>query len=134
MSDWFLICISFGSLFIVTGKRYAEMVELGDDASSVRRSLDSYTVPYLRLVLGVAASVTLLSYCLWAFQRADSAATSWPLYQLSIVPMAAALLRYGLVLERGHGGAPEEVVLSDRPLQALALTWLVTFLLGVYVG
>ncbi len=134
MSNWFLICISFGSLFIVTGKRYAEMLEFGADAGSVRRSLDGYTVPYLRLVLGVAASVTLLSYCLWAFQKADSAATSWPLYQLSIIPMAAALLRYSLVLERGHGGAPEEVFLSDRPLQALGLIWLATFLLGVYVG
>jgi decaprenyl-phosphate phosphoribosyltransferase len=134
MSDWFLICISSGSLFIVAGKRYAELLALGDDASAVRRSLDAYTVAYLRLVLGVAAAVTVLSYCLWAFEKARGADTSLPTYQLSIVPMATALLRYGLVLERGEGGAPEEVFLSDRVLQALGLIWLVTFLLGVYVG
>jgi decaprenyl-phosphate phosphoribosyltransferase len=56
------------------------------------------------------------------------------MYQLSIVPMATALLRYGLVLDRGHGGAPEEVFLSDRALQALALIWVVTFALGVYLA
>ncbi|HEY1282556.1 MAG TPA: decaprenyl-phosphate phosphoribosyltransferase [Acidimicrobiales bacterium] len=134
MSNWFLICISFGSLFIVTGKRYAELLEFGDDAANLRPSLDSYTVTYLRFVLGVAASVTLLSYCLWAFEKARVADTSWPMYQLSIVPMATALLRYGLVLDRGHGGAPEEVFLSDRALQALALIWVVTFALGVYLA
>src|SRR5262249_56210975 len=35
MSNWFLICISFGSLFIVTGKRYAELLEFGDGASTL---------------------------------------------------------------------------------------------------
>jgi decaprenyl-phosphate phosphoribosyltransferase len=134
MSNWFLICISFGSLFIVTGKRYAELLEFGDDASTLRRTLDTYTVPYLRLVLGVASAVTLLSYCLWAFEKAHVAETSWPMYQLSIVPMATALLRYGLVLERGHGGAPEEVFLSDRALQVLGLIWVVTFAMGVYLA
>jgi len=134
MSNWFLICISFGSLFIVTGKRYAELLEFGDNAANLRPSLDGYSVTYLRFVLGVAASVTLLSYCLWAFEKARVADTSWPMYQLSIVPMATALLRYGLVLERGHGGAPEEVFLSDRVLQALALIWVVTFALGVYLA
>jgi decaprenyl-phosphate phosphoribosyltransferase len=134
MSNWFLICISFGSLFIVTGKRYAELLEFGDGAGEMRASLEAYTVPYLRLVLGVASSVTLLSYCLWAFEKARVADTSWPMYQLSIVPMATALLRYGLVLERGHGGAPEEVFLSDRALQALGVIWLITFALGVYLA
>jgi len=134
MSNWFLICISFGSLFIVTGKRYAELVEFGPDAGALRPSLDGYSVTYLRFVLGVAASVTLLSYCLWAFEKARVADTSWPMYQLSIVPMATALLRYGLVLERGHGGAPEEVFISDRALQALAVIWLVTFALGIYLA
>jgi decaprenyl-phosphate phosphoribosyltransferase len=134
MSDWFLICISFGSLFIVTGKRYAELNHLGDGAGAVRATLDAYNVAFLRLVLGVAASVTLLSYCLWAFEKAAVADTSWPVYQLSIVPMATALLRYALVLESGHGAAPEEIFLADRAIQALGTLWIVLFVAGVYLG
>ena len=42
MSTWFVLCTSFGSLFIVTGKRYAELRELADDASRVRATLDDY--------------------------------------------------------------------------------------------
>ena len=30
MSSWFVLCTVFGSLFIVTGKRYAELREMGD--------------------------------------------------------------------------------------------------------
>ena len=42
-----------------------------------------------------------------------------------------AVLRYALVVEQGGGGAPEEVVLSDRMLQIVGVIWLVTFALGV---
>ena len=30
--------------------------------------------------------------------------------------------------------APEEILLTDRPLQVLALAWLGTYLVGVYGG
>src|SRR5690606_37463482 len=32
MSSWFVLVTTFGSLFIVTGKRYAEQRDLGDGA------------------------------------------------------------------------------------------------------
>ena len=52
-------------------------------------------------------------------------------FRLSIVPLVIAVLRYALVVDQGGGGAPEEVVLSDRVLQIVGLIWLVTFALGV---
>jgi decaprenyl-phosphate phosphoribosyltransferase len=48
--------------------------------------------------------------------------------------MATALLRYALLLETGRGGAPEEIFLEDRAIQALGLIWVVIFAAGVYVG
>ena len=47
--------------------------------------------------------------------------------------MLTALLRYLLILEQGHGAAPEEIFVSDRTLQALGVLWLIVFGLGVYV-
>ena len=58
----------------------------------------------------------------------------FPFYEVSVVPMLIALLRYALVLETGHGGAPEEVFLQDRALQLTGLVWVITFGLGVYLG
>jgi decaprenyl-phosphate phosphoribosyltransferase len=132
MSNWFLVCISFGSMFIVTGKRYAELRQFGVEAGSMRPSLDAYNVTFLRFLIGASVSITVVSYCLWAFEKADVTAVSWPMYQLSIVPVVLALVRYGLILETGRGGAPEEVFLSDRTLQAVGAVWLALFALGLY--
>ena len=134
MSSWFLLCASFGALFIVTGKRYAEMKELGEGNGSTRSTLMAYSLDYLRMVLVVSLGSTLVAYCMWAFATKEIAGSSWPSYELSIIPMLAALLRYLLALEQGHGAAPEEVFASDRTLQVLGLIWAIIFGLGVYVG
>jgi decaprenyl-phosphate phosphoribosyltransferase len=134
ISNWFLITVSFGSLFIVTGKRYAELVALGDDAGSVRASLKQYTPNYLRMVLGASLTGSMLSYCLWAFEKESTATYRVPLYLLSVLPMVMAILRYLLVLDQGKGAAPEEVFWNDRTIQILGIAWVVIFAAGVYAG
>ena len=49
-----------------------------------------------------------------------------------MVPFVLAILRYALILDGGGGGAPEDVVLGDRPLQLTGLAWLVLFGISVY--
>jgi decaprenyl-phosphate phosphoribosyltransferase len=133
MSTWFLLTTSFASLFIVTGKRYAELRELGDEAQT-RATLEEYSLGFLRIVLSVSCGAALVTYCIWAFDTKEIADTSWPFYELSIVPMATALLRYLLILEQGHGAAPEEIFIADRTLQVLGVLWAVVFAFGVYVS
>jgi decaprenyl-phosphate phosphoribosyltransferase len=133
MSKWFVLCTVFGSLFIVAGKRYAELLEVGDGASETRPALEAYTPTYLRGVLTMSCGAAIISYCLWALETKELADTDLPFYELSIVPMLTAMLRYLLLIERGRGGAPEEVFASDRVLQLLGVAWVVTFGLGVYL-
>lgn len=133
-SKWFMLCAMFGSLFVVSGKRYAELRELGESAQDTRQTLETYSLAFLRLVVTVACSATLVSYCVWAFDTGGIDPGPFPFYELSAVPMLAALLRYALVLEKGRGGAPEEVFLQDRALQLTGMLWIITFLLGVYLG
>lgn len=133
MSTWFVLCTSFGSLFIVTGKRFAELRE-ADEGYLTRATLEEYTLNFLQTVLSVSLAATLVSYCIWAFEVRELSGSSWPFYELSIVPMLTALLRYTLILEQGHGAAPEEIFAADRLLQALGVLWAILFGLGVYVG
>ena len=141
ISDWFFIVTSFGSLFMVTGKRGAEARELTDggvETGAVRRSLEQYSPAFLAYLRAVSTSAMLVAYCLWAFEKAAEAeltsGTSVPYYQLSIVPFALAVLRYALVLDQGRGSAPEEVVLTDRPLQVIGAIWALVFAVGVYTA
>jgi decaprenyl-phosphate phosphoribosyltransferase len=132
ISDWFLIVAASGSLFMVTGKRHAEQIELGADSGSHRSTLEEYSTSYLGFVRAVSASVMVTAYCLWAFENAFTTGDeTW--FRLSIVPFVLAVLRYAHVIEQGGGGAPEEIVLSDRIIQVLGLLWIVTFAIGVNV-
>ena len=131
MSRWFVLCVTFGSLFIVIGKRYAELLEVGEGAGT-RATLDVYDIGYLRILLAVSLGGALLSYCVWAFETAALSTSDLPLYELTIVPMMIALFRYLLVLESGRGAAPEEVFASDRVLQLTGLCWLVVYGAAVY--
>ena len=136
ISEWFLIVATFGSLLMVAGKRVAEHAELGQGRGAHRATLDAYSSTFLRTVLGIAAAGAMVSYCLWAFSLQTAlthhADPIW--YQLSIVPMIVALLRYTFLVESGQGAKPEELVLSDRSLQVLGLVWAVLFALGVYAS
>ena len=132
LSQWFLLVASFGSLFMVAGKRYSEMVELGPDAGT-RASLARYTDSYLRFVWTLSCAAVIMSYSLWAFEQSSSPAL-WdvPWHAVSIAPFTLAILRYAYVVDSGRAGEPEEVVLSDHVLQVLGLAWLVPMAIAVF--
>lgn len=132
LSRWFLIVAAFGSLFMVAGKRYSEIITLGDDQGT-RPSLREYSASYLRFVWSTSAGVVIAAYCLWAFEVADARAgeTSAPWTSLSIAPLVLGLLKFARDVDRGHTGEPEEIVLRDKGLLALGAVWLVLFGLGV---
>jgi len=133
MSRWFVLCVTFGSVFIVVGKRYAERREVGENGGT-RATLDAYSVDLLGMLIAISCGAALLSYCVWAFETAATSTSEWPFYELSIVPMLTAMFRYLLVLDQGGGGAPEEVFSSDRVLQALGVSWVVVYGLAVYAA
>lgn len=133
ISQWFLIVAGFGSLFMAAGKRYSELKseeESGIEKSATRRkALAGYTLGYLRFVWSVAAAVAIMGYALWAFDVAQTP-SSLPWAEWSVLPFVLAILRYGVVIDKGEAEAPEDAVLSDKVLMLLGLAWLVLFGLG----
>jgi decaprenyl-phosphate phosphoribosyltransferase len=135
LSSWFLVVVSFGALFVVTGKRMAEHRQLGEDRGAHRASLELYTTSFLQSTLVLSASVTATTYCLWAFQRAGALRHTshheiW--IQLTVVPVVLGLLYVLRLLDAGQGGAPEELVLKDHFLQLMAVAWVALFAVGLY--
>ncbi|HEV3494774.1 MAG TPA: decaprenyl-phosphate phosphoribosyltransferase [Actinomycetes bacterium] len=131
VSRWLLIVASFGALFVVAGKRYGELLDHPEAADPGRATLAVYTPAYLRFVTALASAVMIIAYCLWAF---TAGMAYHGMAELSVLPLALVVLRYGLLLETGQGGAPEEVFLRDRPLQALGVAWALIYGTGVYLG
>jgi decaprenyl-phosphate phosphoribosyltransferase len=131
LSQWFLLVAGFGSLFMVAGKRYAEMMLAERTGAKIRKSLESYSASYLRFVWGLSATVLITTYSLWAFEIRETQHN--PIWSaISIVPFVVAVLRYAVDVDNGNGGEPEEIALGDRVLQVLALAWLAALTVAVY--
>ncbi|NEA99820.1 decaprenyl-phosphate phosphoribosyltransferase [Streptomyces sp. SID13726] len=132
LSRWFLITTGFGALFMVSAKRYSEAVQMAGKAGATRALLTEYTTGYLRFVWQLAAGVAVLGYCLWALEADhDTPACPLPWRQLSMVAFILAILRYAVFADRGTAGEPEDVLLRDRALALIVLTWLAMYGLAV---
>jgi len=131
LSQWFLLIMAFAALFMVAGKRYAELQLAERTGASIRKSLDSYTSTYLRFVWTLSATAVVMCYGLWAFER-DSHSGSW--YAVSMVPFTIAILRYAVDVDGGLAGAPEDIALRDRVLQLLFVAWIGTVGAAVAFG
>jgi len=137
ISPWFLMVASFGSLLIVAGKRSVEQAVMKDDRGLHRLTLAAYPAAFLRSVRMLAMSVTVTTYCLWAFERAGrlgpvERAEDIVWFELSIIPFVLAILVVELAIEQNRGGEPEELALRDRGLQVLGLAWLALLVCGIY--
>jgi decaprenyl-phosphate phosphoribosyltransferase len=135
LSTWFLVFTSFAALFVVTGKRYAEHARLGEDRGFHRSVLDEYTESFLRSTLTICASVTVATYCLWAFDRTGLLAHGghhqvW--IELTVVPLVLTVLHIFRLLDAGKGGEPERLALHDHVLQGYGLMWVACMAIGLY--
>jgi decaprenyl-phosphate phosphoribosyltransferase len=131
LSQWFLLFVAFGSLFMVAGKRYAELQVAERTGAVIRKALESYTSTYLRFVWTLSATAVVVCYGLWAFER-DRHSGSW--FAVSMVPFTIAILRYAVDVDGGLAGEPEDIALRDRVLQLLALAWIGTVGAAVAFG
>ena len=131
LSQWFLLVMTFGSLFMVAGKRYAELQLSEKTGAKIRKSLESYTSTYLRFVWTLSATAMVVCYGLWAFER-DGTNASW--YAITMIPFTIAILRYAVDVDGGLAGEPEDIALKDRVLQLLAVAWIGTIGAAVLLG
>ncbi|AIG73177.1 MULTISPECIES: decaprenyl-phosphate phosphoribosyltransferase [Amycolatopsis] len=132
LSQWFLLVTAFGSLFMVAGKRYAEIMLFERTGAKIRSSLKKYSASYLRFVWATSAAILIMSYCLWAFEiRQVEHDSVWAV--VSMVPFVVAVLRYAVDVDGGNAGEPEEIALKDRVLQVLGASWVVTLFLSFYL-
>lgn len=129
LSRWFVIVTASSAIFLVAAKRYAELRDRPNLRGS-RATLRRYSASGLRLTLTAAATVAGAAYVSWAFTRPSHLV--W--YGLSIVPFLLCFARYAMMVGRGAGQAPEELLLRDKMLFALGVAWTFLFLGGVFVG
>lgn len=132
-SPWLYVCTTLLALYIGFGKRRAEMVLLADGANAHRRVLDGYTVPLLDHLIVIVSGTSIVAYSLYTFSAVNLPSNH--LMMLTIPFVMYGILRYLLLIHVNNaGGAPEEMLLTDRPLLATVLLWGLASIAILYFG
>ena len=131
-SPWLYICMMLGALLVGFGKRRHELTLLRDNANAHRESLQEYSLPLLDHAISIVTASTLLAYALYTFS-ADNLPEG-DMMMLTVPFVFYGIFRYLYLLHvKGIGGAPEEIILSDRPLQVTILLWGLSVGIVMYV-
>ncbi len=131
-SPWLYVVTTLGSLYLGFGKRRAELSLLAQGAGSHRKVLEGYTIPLIDQYITIVSAATIVSYSFYTFSAVNLPANHSMM--LTIPFFVYIIFRYlYLVQMTNQTGAPEEVLLTDRPVQIaiglMGLTVLAVFYL-----
>lgn len=131
-SPWLYVVTTLFSLYVGFGKRRAELTLLENGSAAYRRVLEGYNLPLLDQLITIVSSSTILAYSLYTFSAPNLPANHTMM--LSIPFVLYGIFRYLYLIQiKNEGGAPEDLLLMDRPLQATVLLWGISILLIVYI-
>jgi len=131
-SPWLYICMTLLALLIGFGKRRHELVLLKENANAHRQSLQDYNLPLLDHIISIVTASTLLAYALYTFSAPNLPPNHTMMLTTPFVMYGIFRYLY-LIHVKGIGGAPEEIVLSDRPLQATIALWGLSVVIVMYL-
>jgi 4-hydroxybenzoate polyprenyltransferase len=132
-SPWLYICMGLLALFMGFGKRRAEYTLMLGAQGESRKVLQEYSVPFLDELINLVSTATIVAYSLYTFSAPNLPANH--AMMLTIPFVMYALFRYLYLIHiKGEGGAPDELVLTDRPLQATFILWGLAAIAILYLG
>jgi 4-hydroxybenzoate polyprenyltransferase len=134
ISHWLLICTLLLALFIALSKRRHELVLLENNAAAHRASLTEYSPYLLDQMIAVVTASTLMAYVLYTVDDRTIAEFGSNHLMYTIPLVAFGIFRYlYLIHQKGEGGNPDRIVLSDRPFLVNMLLWVAVVALVVYL-
>jgi 4-hydroxybenzoate polyprenyltransferase len=131
-SPWLYVFTTFLSLFLGVGKRRAEMTLLADGANSYRKVLEGYSLPLLDQMIMIVVTVTIVTYSLYTFSAPNLPTNHTMMLTIPFVIYGVFRYLYLIQIEKS-GGAPEDILFTDRPLQADILLWGLGVLIVLYL-
>ena len=131
-SPWLYVVMTLLSLFLGFGKRRAELALLLQGAGSHRKVLDGYTLPLLDQYIMIVSGTTIVAYSLYTFSAPNVPENHSMMLTIPFVVYTIFLYLY-LIEVKHAGGAPEEILLSDRPFQIAMFLWVATVIAIFYL-
>lgn len=121
-SPWLYATTGAGALFIVLGRRFAEVRLAGIGAGEQRSVLKDYSGPFINQLLMLSAAAAWLSYTLYTVEATNLPTNNTMLFTLPLVTFG--LFRYLFLLNNSEQAeAPEQLIVGDLPLVLSIISW-----------
>jgi len=130
-SPWLYVVTTLLALYLGFGKRRAELTTIQAGGLHTRKVLDGYTLPFLDQLITIVSSTTLITYSLYTFSAPNLPDNHTMM--LTIPFVLYGIFRYLFLIQiKQDGGAPEDILFKDRPLQLAIILWGLSILLIFY--
>jgi len=134
ISHWLLICTILLALFIALSKRRHELVLLENNAASHRASLTEYSPYLLDQMISVVTASTLMAYVLYTVDARTITEFGSDHLLYTVPCVIFGIFRYlYLIHQKGEGGNPDRIIVSDKPFLINLLLWMGIVGLVVYL-
>jgi len=134
VSQWLIICTFLGALFLGFGKRRHELVLLEGRATEHRSSLQEYSPYFLDQMISVVTASTVVAYAIYTASPEVRERLGTDQLYLTIPFVLFGIFRYlYLVHQREEGGNPTQLLLTDGPLLADLVLWILAATLVLYL-
>lgn len=131
-SPWLYIVTTVLALFFGLGKRRGELATIQQNNNEQRKVLDGYTIPLLDQLITIISTTTIISYSLYTFSAPNLPDNH---AMMLTIPFAIyGIFRYLYLIQvKNEGSAPDELVLSDRPLQITFILFALSVVIIFYL-
>lgn len=140
ISSWLILTTIALSLLLAFGKRRSEKTILSETKTQAetRATLKSYPDNLLDSMITMSSTFCIVSYSFFTFQVSPESGLSnlrrilpasidspkWLMFTIPLVIYGIARYLY-VIYEKKEGESPERVLLSDKPLLATVLSWVI---------
>ena len=123
-SPWLYTTTGAAALFIVLGKRYAEVRLAGGDLQAQRPVLRQYPRDFVGQLLNISAATALVSYALYTIEAANLPDNDAMLLTIPLVSFGLFRFLY-LVHTSEQAEYPELLIARDLPMVLSVVAWLI---------
>lgn len=134
ISAWLIVCTTLLALFLGFGKRRHELLLLETQATEHRKSLSEYSPYFLDQMISVVTASTVVAYAFYTLTPEVESKLGTKHMDFTIPFVLYGVFRYlYLIHQKEGGGSPTRMLLTDKPILANIILWLLAVILIVYV-
>ncbi len=133
ISPWLLVCTFFLALFLVIGKRRAELVALKGEAGNHRTILNHYKPRMLDQMIAVVTAMSVVSYAQYTLDATTVSHLGNDRMIFTIPFVIYGIFRYFyLIYKKELGGSPEKILINDKGILINLFLWTISVTYIIY--